>query len=96
MPIYVDCCRLIHINGAKKNRTTVCSKDQTLLGLAGDYSRFDLSHNVSREHARLRGVRPPAGAPRARAEGRRTGGTEARTSPNRARARALERAARRR
>ena len=56
MPLYVDCCRLWHINGAKKNRSTVCSKDQTLLGLAGDYSRFDLSHNVSREHARSRGA----------------------------------------
>jgi len=59
MPLYVNCCRLWHINGAKKNRSTVCSKDQTLLGLAGDYSRFDIAHNVSREHVRRRGVPSP-------------------------------------
>jgi len=53
MPLYVDACRLVHVNGAKKHKWVTISTESKMLGLAGEYSRFDLAHGVSREHARI-------------------------------------------
>ena len=37
MPLYVDACRLVHVNGAKKHKWVTISTESKMLGLAGEY-----------------------------------------------------------